>query len=192
VPEFAKLKQATKQIHAAVVQLFYGGKAEDFTAFGGMRVSDALTQVEGTAVDAWFAAPESDGDPLVVVEVTDLLLQFTSLESATFGVAHEYGHAFSQGLLEKMSMANAGGDRSEVVADLGAAWAMYHAYKCDWQTVETALEQAVTEGIFAADRMDNHPPGAARVGYVKELIKLVKAGTSFEDAAKKILSGVSG
>jgi hypothetical protein len=192
VPEFTKLQQATERVHAVVVKLFYGGDAAGFTALGGMRVSSRLTQAEGGAVDAWFGVGESGDDSVVVVEVSDLLLALTSLESATFGVAHEYGHAFSESLLARLGMANAGGDRSEVVADLGAAWAIYSMSGNSWQPVLTALEQAVPEGIFAAERKDNHPPGAERVAYVKQFVALIESGKSFEQAAKEVLSGLSG
>lgn len=192
MPELSELQKSTERIHQAVVNLFYGGQPERFTALDGMLVSSMLTQAEGGAVDAWFGLADFGDQTVVVVEVTDLLLALTSLEPAAFGVAHEYGHAFSPGLLARLGMENAGGDKSEVVADLGAAWAVYHANHNDWHPVLTAMEKAVEEGIFAADRKDNHPPGAERVVYVKQFIRLIESGKPFEDAAKEVLTGVKG
>jgi hypothetical protein len=120
------------------------------------------------------------------------LLALANVNTIKFGLAHELGHAFSEPLLKKIGMPGLDGPRTEVIADLGAAYLLTLA-GVSWEDVIAGAEGwniPANKGIFTVGWSGDHPPGAARIKYVKALKAKMTATppATFDAAAKEIMT----
>ncbi|MEW6339128.1 MAG: hypothetical protein RXR20_23725 [Paraburkholderia sp.] len=177
---------------AIIKRDFYNGGA--FTALGGCPVIGSVRIDNGELGNAF---PDStlgtDDHGNVLIDVNDRLLKLDD-NSIKFALAHELGHAFSGKLAADLGYDDNNpldGPRTEIIADLGAAYLLRQA-GVSWDDIGDVVNNGVATGIFTAGWSGDHPPGAKRAECVKSLADLMKAGHSFKDALKGLLLSLEG
>jgi hypothetical protein len=179
---------------AIIKRDFYNGGA--FTAIGGLPVTGAvrLDNGIGNAVpNSTLGTHEHNSVTDVVIDVNSRLLQLGD-NAVKFALAHELGHAFSEKLAADLGYDHKrplDGPRTEIIADLGAAYLLKQA-GVSWDDICNVANNGVATGIFNAGWSGDHPPGAKRAECVKSLAELMKAGHSFKDALKGLLLSLEG
>lgn len=179
---------------AIIKRDFYNGGA--FTAIGGLPVTGAvrLDNGIGNAVpNSTLGTHEHNSVTDVVIDVNSRLLQLGD-NAIKFALAHELGHAFSEKLAADLGYDHKrplDGPRTEIIADLGAAYLLKQA-GVSWDDICNVANNGVATGIFNAGWSGDHPPGAKRAECVKSLAELMKAGHSFKDALKGLLLSLEG
>ncbi|PMS18054.1 hypothetical protein C0Z18_17595 [Trinickia dabaoshanensis] len=172
---------------------FYNGAA--FTALGGCLVIGVVRlDTSGGAINA---VPNStlgmDDHGHVIIDANARLLALDD-NSVKFALAHELGHAFSGKLAADLGYSGKSaltGARTEIIADLGAAYLLKQC-GVGWDDICDTANRGVAAGIFNAGWSGDHPPGAKRAECVKTLADLMKAGHSFKDAMNALLLSLEG
>lgn len=179
---------------AIIKRDFYNGGA--FTAIGGLPVTGAVRLDNGignAAPNSTLGTYEHNNVTDVVIDVNSRLLQLGD-NAIKFALAHELGHAFSEKLAADLGYDHKrplDGPRTEIIADLGAAYLLKQA-GVSWDDICNVANNGVATGIFNAGWSGDHPPGAKRAECVKSLAELMKAGHSFKDALKGLLLSLEG
>src|ERR1700738_2902299 len=167
---------------AIIKRDFYNGGA--FNALDGCPVIGSVRIDNGGVGDTMpDATLGTDGNGNVLVDVNDRLLKLDD-SSIKFALAHELGHAFSGKLAADLGYDNKKpleGPRTEIIADLGAAYLLKQS-GMGWEDICTIANKGVAIGIFNEGWSGDHPPGAKRAECVKSLADLMKAGHTFKDA----------
>lgn len=174
------------QMIPAVSKAFYGGKP--FTIFDG-----AITVVPKIIVEEKAGVPNGNitgiTDTTYGVLVNRAFLAIKNDVALKFALAHELGHGFTAVALEKLdkSMKGISGPRTEIVADLGAAYLCAQT-GIKWEDVDKAVKDWKAAQIFDEKWEGDHPPGAVRAQLVGILCERMKIkGADFMQAAKEML-----
>lgn len=169
----------------AISDAFYGG--QDFKVFGTYVVAPRIELEAGHI-------PNGNLSPIpgnrMGVRVTRGLLALPDA-GVMFALGHELGHGFSEAALTRLDMSAVGGCVTEVIADLGAAYAM-SLTGFTWTSIADVAVRGVTLRIFDADWEGDHPPGLMRAECVTSFAALMEAGHGFNDSAKAICLSMQG
>jgi hypothetical protein len=165
----------------------YGG--QPFTIFDGF-----ITMRPVIVEEASGGPPNAAIAPLTETEygvgVNAALLAIEDRTAVMFALGHEIGHGFSAVLLSGIGLAGISGPRTEVAADLGAAYLLMRlGVKGD--EVKRAARAWSTSQIFGAAWSGDHPPGDHRAELVARVCDGLEAGRAFADVAGEMLHGLA-
>lgn len=165
--------------------LFYGGD----TPYACDLPMVPVVKAERGATPNGNLTPTDDGSGLGMV-VSDGLLNITDDVTIKFALVHELGHGTSEHILKHVGLEGVGGEATEVIADLSAAYILAEL-GTRWDTIIASISQWRKTKIFDEHKDGDHPPGDERVAYVKKLQELLGKGASFHDAAKQICKPIA-
>lgn len=181
-----KAERALAKTHGAIVKGFYNGDPRAFNIDGipvkpTLRVEKGSTpngnvtgfeNEEGT--EFWFGVVVSEG------------LLTRDLVSQMFALAHELGHSVGVDVLPRIGLAGISGQRTEVVADLIAAYAVNLA-GLSWDKILACVSGGVKSGIFDKEKSGHHPPGKDRARYVRQFRQELGSGKNIDAALAAVL-----
>lgn len=164
---------------------FYDGR--DFKVFGTYVVAPRIELESGFI-------PNGNLTPIpgnrMGVRVSRGLLALPDA-GVMFALGHELGHGFSEAALARLDMSAVGGCVTEVIADVGAAYAM-SLTGFTWPEISDIAVRGVALRIFDADWEGDHPPGLMRADCVTGFAELMQGGGSFNECAKAICLSMQG
>ncbi|MFJ7905357.1 hypothetical protein ACIQ6V_33675 [Streptomyces sp. NPDC096198] len=186
-----KAANALIGLHRQIVKYFYSGKSRDFKAY-----SD---DSDGTIVKPVLIVAEQGGSNAALTFLDDgmgveigyplLTREEASDMHVKFAMAHELGHAFSLRLANLINMPGLSGPRMEVIADLGAVFALIKSGE-QWGDIMSAVRSG-ERIIFDSRWNGDHPPAADRVEYIKGLeSKSLSNVESFTEQVQRIIRKV--
>lgn len=143
-----------------------------------------FVKTEKGAIPNGNLTPTDDETGLGMV-VSEGLLAITDDVTIKFALVHELGHGTSEHILKQVGLEGIAGEATEVIADLSAAYVLVQL-GTSWDVVIASISQWAKTQIFDAHKDGDHPPGDARVGYVKKLRELIDKRVSFSEAASQI------
>lgn len=179
--ELANAQEMMRQMIHKASQLFYGGGKPK--VFGQYALVAQIIEVPGSVPNGNLS-PVSDSQ--MGVEATSGLIRLPNRIARDFSLGHELGHGFGEKITSDIGLAGISGTATEVIADLTSAY-LLNQLGVLWDRLLAALRSAKAT-LFDQAQSGNHPPGDVRIANIGSLMQYLKNGSTFQEAAKSILT----